>query len=372
VYGLLAGSEDTSAGRAAVVITIEGATRDGELIPISRDLGLRGRVLTVGWDLPDNLTEEEWIAAGELLGKVERSVSWWLGDWWRFKNKSWGEKRAIVDAPDWDGPPYQTASNAAWVCESYPEVSRRRETLSFKHHAEVASLPVDKQEDLLDWCEETIATKGRPRSTSELRGEKHRRATSVGLVPSSDTCTEEDLSALLLSGRKFGCIYADPPWLYDNQGTRAATGNHYKGLTVDELCKLPIRELAAADAHLHLWTTNGFLFEAPKIFEAWGFEFRSTFAWVKPQIGIGNYWRNSHELLLTAIRGDAKRFNDHSMSSWLQCNRGEHSSKPEQVRSMLQKASNGPYLELFGRLPAEGWTVWGNQIERNLFYQDAS
>ena len=176
-----------------------------------------------------------------------------------------------------------------------------------------------------------------------------------------------DLLALVSAGRKFGCIYADPPWLYGNQGTRAATSNHYEGLTVAELCALPIGELAGDASHLHLWTTNGFLFECPKIFEAWGFEFKSSFVWIKPQIGIGNYWRNSHEFLLTAVRGDSKRFNDKSLKSWLEVPRGKHSAKPEQARDFIQRASPGPYLELFGRNAADGWTVWGNQFEQSIF-----
>ena len=175
-----------------------------------------------------------------------------------------------------------------------------------------------------------------------------------------------DLDVYVRSGKKWGCIYADPPWLYDNQGTRAATGNHYNGMTVDALCELPIGQLAADDAHLHLWTTNGFLFECPRIFAAWGFEFRSSFVWVKPQMGIGNYWRNSHEIMLTAIRGNAKRFNDKSLKSWIECDRGVHSAKPEIVRSYIERASTGPHLELFARAKHDGWDVWGNQIEDNL------
>jgi N6-adenosine-specific RNA methylase IME4 len=103
------------------------------------------------------------------------------------------------------------------------------------------------------------------------------------------------------------------------------------------------------------------------IFATWGFEFRSSFVWVKPQIGIGNYWRNSHEFLLTAVRGDAKKFADKSLKSWAQFDRGKHSAKPEQVRAMLERASGGPYLELFGRAPVEGWTVFGDQIDRDRF-----
>jgi N6-adenosine-specific RNA methylase IME4 len=172
----------------------------------------------------------------------------------------------------------------------------------------------------------------------------------------------QELFDLASSGMKFGCVYVDPPWIYNNQSTRAATSNHYDGLSVAELCDLPVHYLCAADAHLHLWTTNAFLRDCFTIFEAWGFEFKSSFVWVKPQMGIGNYWRNSHELMLTAVRGDATRFNDHSMMSWCRVDRGEHSAKPEQVREMIMRASKGPYLELFGRHRVPGWTVFGDQI----------
>ena len=206
-------------------------------------------------------------------------------------------------------------------------------------------------------------------SATEVRAAAN-RVKNEGKLPAASAPVEGrkvfDFEALVRNGEKFGTIYADPPWLYDNQGTRAATGNHYGGMTVEELCALPVKDIVAKDAHLHLWTTNGFLFECPKIFEAWGFEFRSSFVWVKPQMGIGNYWRNSHEFLLTAIRGDAKRFNDRSLMSWLQCERGVHSAKPEQVRHFIERASPGPFLEMFARSGAPNWTVWGNQIPGNL------
>lgn len=67
-----------------------------------------------------------------------------------------------------------------------------------------------------------------------------------------------DLSSL--TGKKFGCLYVDPPWKYSNQATRASTDNHYDTMTVDDICAMPIRELAADKSHLHLWTTNAFLF----------------------------------------------------------------------------------------------------------------
>jgi N6-adenosine-specific RNA methylase IME4 len=174
------------------------------------------------------------------------------------------------------------------------------------------------------------------------------------------------LDELIAQRRRFGTIYADPPWRYDNVASRGAAANHYGTLSVDELIALPVRQLAADDAHLHLWTTNAFLFDCPRLFDAWGFEFRTTFIWTKPGLGVGNYWRNSHEIMLTAVRGRALEFRDHSLRSWLECDRGRHSAKPEQVRNYIERASPPPYLELFGRWEVRGWTVWGDQVEPNL------
>lgn len=177
-------------------------------------------------------------------------------------------------------------------------------------------------------------------------------------------CT--DLQELVAGGQKFGTIYADPPWRYNNQGTRAATDNHYDGdMSVDEICAMPIPELCADKCHLHLWTTNAFLFDCQRIFEAWGFEFKSTFVWVKPSFGIGNYWRNSHEIMLLAVKGGQTALS-RSEKSWIECKRGGHSAKPEMARHMIERLSPGPFLELFGRSPRSGWTVFGNQIVEEL------
>ncbi len=169
----------------------------------------------------------------------------------------------------------------------------------------------------------------------------------------------------LIQGEKFGTIYADPPWCYSNQSTRGSTSRHYDSMTIDELSSMPIGDLAAEKCHLHLWTTNAFLFECPKLFNAWGFEFKSSLVWIKTQMGIGNYWRNSHEILLLAIRGKQTAISKSEMS-WLLCPRGGHSSKPDEVRHRIERLSPGPRLELFGRAKVDGWTVFGNQIEDRL------
>lgn len=223
--------------------------------------------------------------------------------------------------------------------------------------------------------EEYIAkTKERGELTSSglLKLSKKLRATEPTITAEQEQapCAVSDLNELIASGKKFRCIYADPPWKYDNQATRASTDNHYVTMAVDEIAALPIQSLIYEQAHLHLWTTNAFLFECPKILEAWGFQYKGVFLWVKPQMGIGNYWRVSHEFMVLGVRGGLG-FNDHSQMSWIQAERTKHSAKPERVREIIEKVSPGPYLELFGRSTSDGWVTWGNEIERTLFNERA-
>lgn len=193
-----------------------------------------------------------------------------------------------------------------------------------------------------------------------------------GVKAPTPTCQRRDGSRIVtdlsdLKGDRFGTIYADPPWVYENRGTRGAAQNHYEGLTLDELAALPVGDLAADDAHLHLWITSPLLFNAERLFKAWGFEYVSHFIWEKTQMGLGNYWRISHEILLTGVRGDARRFRAQNLRSVAKLPRRQHSAKPEEIRHMIERASPGPYLELFGRRTAPGWTVFGNQVAVDLF-----
>lgn len=170
----------------------------------------------------------------------------------------------------------------------------------------------------------------------------------------------DELTTLISLGLTFGTIMADPPWQYGNQATRASTKHHYDTMTLADLAALPIASLAAPASHLHLWTTAPLLFDAQDIMESWGFKYASILVWVKPQLGLGNYWRVGTEFLLLGIRGGC-RFRCHDKPNWLQCRRGRHSRKPDLVRTWIEQVSPGPYLELFGREAVDGWTVYGNE-----------
>jgi hypothetical protein len=106
-------------------------------------------VTPTGLQMSADLAEEHWIEIGQALGRVTSASMWWIGDWWAFGEHRYGERKAIVEAEDWDGPAFQTCVNAANVCRKI-ESNRRRLELSFAAHAEVACLETESQEHLLN------------------------------------------------------------------------------------------------------------------------------------------------------------------------------------------------------------------------------
>lgn len=76
-----------------------------------------------------------------------RGVGWWLGDWLNFGNAAFGEKyRRAARVTGYD---VQTLMNMAYVAARFP-AERRRERLSWSHHAELAPLAADEQDRWLD------------------------------------------------------------------------------------------------------------------------------------------------------------------------------------------------------------------------------
>lgn len=175
------------------------------------------------------------------------------------------------------------------------------------------------------------------------------------------------LDELIIKKMKFRTIYIDPPWPYKNQKTRGATKTIYKNwdMSIDEICSIPVDKLLEDKARVFLWTTNAFIFECPKIFKSWGVEYKGIFLWVKPQMGMGNYWRISHEFLILAIKGTGLTFKkNRSVKSWAQYPRRKHSEKPDEIREMIQSVSDAPGLEIFARKNADKWTCIGDEISK--------
>jgi|SRR5580658_709017 hypothetical protein len=115
-----------------------------------------------GLNLPGSLSFENWLRIGEILSIVRTSSAWCLGDWLIYGEIAYtGRYRDAIKQTSLD---YQTLRNYAWIARRFP-MSRRREALSFGHHAEVASLP-DPEQDFWLRKAETLGW-----STSRLRRE---------------------------------------------------------------------------------------------------------------------------------------------------------------------------------------------------------
>jgi N6-adenosine-specific RNA methylase IME4 len=170
---------------------------------------------------------------------------------------------------------------------------------------------------------------------------------------------ERQLMAESKGKKIYSTILADPAWKYDQLGNYGAC-RHYPVLDFEKILKIPVADLAAPNAHLYLWVTNGVLPYGLEILKAWGFQYRSIFTWVKPKLGLGNYIRNSTEQVLFATRGKAPVLYK-AQPSWGFFPVQDHSHKPEEFHKIIERLSPGPYLELFARRRPPGeWDVWGN------------
>jgi N6-adenosine-specific RNA methylase IME4 len=187
-------------------------------------------------------------------------------------------------------------------------------------------------------------------------------------------CRADDLVALAESGKRFGVIYADPPWpfaTWGESGKGRSPENHYGTNAIDEITKLPVASLAAEDCALLLWCTGPHIAIGShvKVIEAWGFRPSTiAFDWIKQNpsgtgfhVGMGYWSRSNSEQCFIAIKGSPRRLAT-DVHQVVMAPVGEHSAKPDEVRARVERLLPGPYLELYGRKPIEGWCVWGNEI----------
>ena len=105
----------------------------------------------VGLQLPRQMAFEKWLTIGRQLSEVCTSSSWCLGDWLVYGEDTYGSR--YRDAIEYTSLDYQTLRNYAWVARRF-SLSRRRYTLSFGHHSEVAALSDPEQEFWLRKAEE--------------------------------------------------------------------------------------------------------------------------------------------------------------------------------------------------------------------------
>ena len=184
----------------------------------------------------------------------------------------------------------------------------------------------------------------------------------------------------------FKTILADPPWYFRTRTSVVSDRDpqrHYPVMPGGSISNMPVREIAAADAHLWLWCTGPCLPEAFDVIDAWGFRYSGMgFVWIKLNksypgaalgilrvaqsdlfTGLGFTTRKNAEYCLLARRGNARRVAKDVHEVIISPVR-EHSRKPDEAYERMERYAEGPYLELFGRQSRPNWTVWGNEATK--------
>lgn len=195
---------------------------------------------------------------------------------------------------------------------------------------------------------------------------------------------------------RYPAIVVDPPWdvgagrsigAYVMDGDKQLFGVTdqasrplaYPTMTVDQIKALRVADVAADDAHLYLWTTNGYLPAAFDVASAWGFTYSTAIVWAKNVMGggMGGAFGISTEFCLFCRRGRLKA-HGRVGGTWFNWKRPydergkpRHSAKPPEFYALVEDVSPGPYLELFARDRRERWHAWGNEVQSDISLEAA-
>jgi len=174
---------------------------------------------------------------------------------------------------------------------------------------------------------------------------------------------------------KFSTILVDPPWKFDNRTGKIAPEHkrlyRYQTMTNEDIINFPVASIADSKSHLYLWVPNALVSLGLEVMKTWGFTYKTNIIWYKirkdggpDRRGVGFYFRNVTEIVLFGVRGSMRTLQPgRSMPNIISTRKREHSRKPDELYPIIEQCSPGPYLELFARIPREGWCSWGDQTE---------
>jgi len=202
-------------------------------------------------------------------------------------------------------------------------------------------------------------------------------------------------------------LQLDPPWPEQGAGKiKRGANRHYQLIKKKEdILKVILQSGVWPDwkkdesAHMYLWVTNNYLPWGLWLMDALGFEYKTNIVWVKTKedwpkiidqlvtedgltlnpitwmkvlaeavrIGIGQYFRGSHELCLFGVRGKTVKPKKALPTVFhapreKEDGKEKHSKKPTRAYEIIEATSPGPYLEIFARSERKGWKSWGNEV----------
>lgn len=147
--------------------------------------GLPGTVTVTSLRLKGDLSYEDWERSCRLVGRVGRGVQWWVADLVMYGEAHFSDKWSQgVEAIGYDP---RTLTNIAWVAERIAP-GRRRASLSFAHHQQVAGLDDQRKQDAwLDRAERKGWTRAELRAAMKEAGDvKGRGGPEEGTAEGAD------------------------------------------------------------------------------------------------------------------------------------------------------------------------------------------
>lgn len=291
----------------------------------------------------------------DFVTRVHKFAGFWLVDLIKYAESRPDWKDQIDHLIDAEVLTEKTLKQYRYLGKHMLDEEERVEGVGFGKHAIVAAMAPENQKDWLERAKDQGWT------DQDLK-EEIRAAERVKFI---------DGQAVLAG--MFRVIYADPPWKYGDSGATldgslGKAERRFPHLSIEELCKLPVKAHALPDSILFMWVTAPLLYQNPgprEVIEAWGFEPKAGYVWNKILGMRGHYNHVVHEHLIVATRGsclmDVPTPQPKSVQEIRRSHDFEHSEKPEEFRRIIETHwTRGPYLELFGRKPRPNWSVFGN------------
>lgn len=297
-------------------------------------------------------TLEGYSAALQLASDAHEGSPYWVADLVSYGENREDWKERLSQAQAITGLSIDRLHDLGYVGRRTPPTARLVAP-TIEHARAVAKLPDEL--DRLDWLRKARAEGWSVRDL-RLNLQAARRAKVIE-------------GQAVLEGQ-YRVWLADPPWVYGNRPpSGSGSQEHYEGMTVEALCKLPVAAHAAQDAVLFCWVTAPMLYEQPgpnDVIRAWGFTPKTGMVWHKRRHNFGNYVSVRHEHVIIAARGSCTPDRptpmiDSVFTSELKSDHDlEHSEKPEDLRKIIERLYNGPYIGLFSRVARHKWAHFGN------------
>ena len=227
-------------------------------------------------------TQADWELMGQGLQAVDEARQWAIGDWLCDGKRHYGDglyKRAA----EITGLNKRTLEQYKWLSETF-ETSGRTEHLSHTHHQAVAGV---KQVTTDNKGKLALSDDPDFDKISELLSEAVKHGWSIReLRGHVDRHKEQQREYIRLANEpeKYTVIYADPPWEYGDPRDDVSAGGasaQYDLMSIKQLEKLPVKQMAAENAVLFLWVTLPLMDEALLLVRSWGFKYKTQLAWDK-------------------------------------------------------------------------------------------